>query len=322
MDMLEIGKVRIKNNLVLAPMAGVNYTSFRLLCKEAGAGLIYTQMYHADFICHKYNNQGKQAVFDFINIQEEERPVSIQLVGHNAENVLRAAKIIEEIADIIDINLGCCDTNIIKSGAGAFYAKNTDMITGLIRPLVKACKIPVTAKIRIGWDSQSINGVMVAQMLEKIGVSAVAVHGRVVTQKYGGKANLEVIKYIKQKLSIPVIGNGDVNNEMAAKNMLKKTGCDLVMIGRRAMGDPGFFTRCNNFLRGEEKEVISPIVLFEKFLDYYSIYDKDKSFSELRTHALWFSKRAGMGPKNRDMIMRAKDKKELEKAFGVTSTQK
>ncbi|MBT3408432.1 hypothetical protein HN415_07150 [Candidatus Woesearchaeota archaeon] len=313
--MIKIGNVIINKPFVLAPMAGVNCTSFRLLCKEAGAGLIYTQMYHADFLCHKYKIEGKQAIYDYINIQDNEKPVSIQLVGHDGVNMGKAAKIIEPIADIIDINFGCCDTNIIKSGAGAYFAKHIDKIESIVKPVIENTKKPVTAKIRIGYDPQSINGVKVAVMLGKMGIKALGVHGRVATQKYAGKANWQIIKHIKQKLSIPVIGNGDINNKKAGTDLLSQTGCDLAMIGRRTMGDPSIFTRCNNRFYNEDKPIPSTFELFEKFLKYYSKFDHDKSFSELRTHALWFSKRAKLGSSKRNELARAKDVQTIKKIF-------
>ena len=312
---MKIGNVNIENQMVLAPMAGVNCTSFRVMCKEAGAGLICTQMYHADFLVHKAQEDGIGAVHRYINIQGIEKPVSIQLIGHNPENMGPAAKIIEPIADIIDINLGCPDTNMIKSGAGAYFSRHIDEIESIVRPVIESVSKPVTAKIRIGYDSQHINGVKVAQMLEKTGVCAVTVHGRVATQKYAGKANWEIIRHIRQKLSIPVIGNGDIRNKKLATDMLKTTGCDMVMVGRRVMGDPYFFRRCLNRINNENIDIPSAEKQFREFIKYYEIFDHDKSFTELKTHALWFSKRARLGPKKRDQLIRAKDIPEIKKIF-------
>lgn len=304
-----IGDTEIPGIYALAPMAGVNCTAFRLLCKQAGAGLIYTQMYHADFICHKADKEGEDSVRRYINIQEAERPVSIQLVGHNPDTMVRAALIIQRIADIVDVNLGCCDTDIIKSGAGAHYMRHPEKIPGLFRPLIDHCKKPVTAKIRIGYDSHSINGVSMAAELEQLGIAAIAVHGRVATQKYSGKANWEIIMHIKQKLNIPVIGSGDVKSKSDANTLLARTGCDMVMIGRKAMGDPGIFARCT------DTEYPDNMECFRKFMDYYERFDNDKSFSELRTHALWFAKRLAMGPKARDQLSRAKDRQAIDAVF-------
>jgi tRNA-dihydrouridine synthase B len=308
--MITIGKVTIESPYALAPMAGVNCASFRLLCKECGAGLIYTQMYHSDFICHKLDTEGEEAVFSFINIQDKERPCAIQLIGHKPEKMLRAAKCIEKIADIIDINFGCSDDNMVKARSGAYFLKNTELMAPLVTSIVKSCKVPVTAKIRIGWDSHSINGVMVAQMLEKCGLAALAVHGRVATQGYSGSANWEIIRHIKAKLSIPVIGNGDVRSAKDAQEMFSRTGCDMVMIGRAAMGDPGIFARC-------QEQSADPKDMFSRFLDYHSMYDSTKRFSELRCHAIWFAKRCRLKPEQRSLVARAKNISELRRLFGL-----
>jgi tRNA-dihydrouridine synthase len=191
------------------------------------------------------------------------------------------------------------------------YSKHPDEMEPIVRAVVDAVEKPVSAKIRIGWDSQSINGVKVAKDLEDWGASAVAVHGRTTVQKYAGKANWEIIKHIKSKLKIPVIGNGDIKNVKAGMDLLNRTGCDLGMIGRRTIGDPNFFTRLNNKYFGRDDLFEDARESFLKFAKYYKKYDKNKSFSELRTHALWFSKRAALGPKARDKICRTKSIKEL-----------
>ncbi len=306
---IRIGKVGIGKPFALAPMAGVNCAGFRLLCREYGAGLIYTQMYHCDFMVHKLENEGIEALLKFLNIDDRERPVAIQLIGSRPENMLKAALAVEKKADIIDINLGCSDPAIIRSGSGAYFTKHPEKIKDIVMPLVKKCSVPITAKIRIGYDPQSINGVRVAQELEEMGISAVAVHGRVAVQKFAGKANWEIIKHIKQKLSIPVIGNGDVRSSADAEEMFKRTGCDIVMIGRRAMGDPGIFARCQN------KDAPAPAEIFRKFFDYYSRFDHNKSFNELKTHAVWSARRARLGPKKRNLMMRARTPQRILEIF-------
>ncbi len=330
---LRIGDVDIENPFVLAPMAGVNCAAFRRMCREEGAALIYTQMYHCDFLLHKLETEGRSAVFDFINIQMEERPVSVQLVGNSPENMAKAAGLVEEVADIIDINFGCCDTNIIKAECGGYFTKNIDLMVRVAESVVAAVEKPVTAKIRIGWDSQSINGVEAALRLQDCGISGLAVHGRTVKQKYGGKANWQIIKQIKQKLEIPVIGNGDVNNAGRAMEMMDVTKCDFVMVGRRTKGDPGFFGRClrkyngsgdfygSDSLNGTSNkdgsfvEVKDAKELYPRFLDYYGRLDNDKSFTEIKAHSMWFAKRACLGPKKRERIAFARTKGELEEIF-------
>ncbi|MFW6013609.1 MAG: tRNA dihydrouridine synthase [Candidatus Nanoarchaeia archaeon] len=311
----KIGNVVLENPFVLAPMAGVNCSAFRLMCRESGAALIYTQMYHSDFLLHKLNNDGKKSIFELINIQEKEKPVTVQLIGNNPKNIAKAAKIVEEVADIIDINFGCCDPNMLKAQCGGFFSKESVKMKNIIEETVKAVSIPVTAKIRIGWDSQSINGVETAQLLENSGVKAIAVHGRTVKQKYGGKANWQIIKQIKEKLSIPVIGNGDVNNAMKAMQMLNFTGCDMVMIGRRTKGEPEFFKRCLRKYENEEPKIQNANEQFLKFLGYYEKLDKNKSFTEIKAHAMWFAKRANLGPRLREKIAKAQTIEEVKGQF-------
>ncbi len=313
--MLKIDDIRIDSPLILAPMAGVNCTAFRLMCREAGAGMVFTQMYHCDFLTHKLEKDGRNAVLDFVNILPEERPVALQLIGNDPARMIESARIFEKKADMIDINLSCPDKNMIEARCGGYYSHHPEKIDELVRPIAEEVKTPVSAKIRIGWDSQSINGVSVAQGLEKMGVAAISIHGRTVEQKFRGQANWEILRHIKEKLSIPVIGNGDVRNAAKAVEMKNRTGCDFVMIGRRAMGDPGFFTRCNNRLHDDEIKVPDGKEMFLKFLQYYQRYDNSKSFNELRTHALWFAKRAGLGAMARKSMSAMQDIESLKAMF-------
>lgn len=313
--MTQIGDIELENPFILAPMAGVNSTSHRLLCKEYGASLVYTQMYHCEFLLHKLNEEGRQAVFDYINIQEKERPVAIQLVGSSPEKMAQSAKLIEGIADIIDVNCGCCDPGMLNSKSGGYLAKDLQLMECIVKAVVEAVKKPVTAKIRIGWDSQNINGVEAARILEGCGVKALAVHGRTVKQKYGGKANWQIIKQIKDKISVPVIGNGDVRNAQKAIDMKNQTGCDAVMIGRRTKGDPTFFSRCIRKYYNQDIPIPRPGEVFRQFLDYYAKYDNNKSFTEIKAHAMWYGKRANIGPKKRENIAFAKTIEEIKNIF-------
>ncbi len=318
---MDIAGINIESPFVLAPLAGVNCAAFRIMCKEQGAGLVYTQMYHSGFLKHKLDSEGFGSIRRFINIHDAERPVSIQIVGHDPDEMALAAKTIEPIADLIDINFGCPDDNMIKAGAGSWFLKYPEKMIELTKKVVDSVKKPVTVKIRIGWDSQNINGVKCAAELEKTGIAGIAVHGRTAVQKYAGKANWEIIKHIKSRLSIPVIGNGDAKNAGKAIEMLKRTGCDSVMIGRRAIGDPGFFRRCSIKYKGNtsHETITPPKELFLRFAEYYKRYDKNKSFTELRTHALWFSKRAALGSRNRAKIADAKTIDEIMKIWDNTS---
>ena len=184
---MKIGNVEILNPFVLAPMAAINCTSFRLLCKEHGAGLIYTQMIDTD----KMIGKTKDEIKSYLNIRDDERPVSVQLVGSNSERLAKTAKLVEDFADIIDINMGCILPDYLIRGCGASLLKDLNKIEEIVTAVVNATKKPVTVKIRIGWDSQSINAVRVAKLLDSCGVSAIAIHGRTAEQKYGGEGKLD-----------------------------------------------------------------------------------------------------------------------------------
>lgn len=274
---MKIKNVNIKNQFVLAPMAAVNCTSFRMLCKENNVGLIYTQMYDADLICQKTPKEVK----DFLNIQGFERPVTIQLIGSNEKNIVKAAKLIEPIADIIDFNIGCILSDYLDKNCGGALLNDLEKLEKIVNSLVKSVKKPVTCKIRIGYDAQNINAVKVCQMLEKRGVSAIAIHGRTVEQKYAKKVNWTIMKQVKEKLSIPVIASGDVKSYNEGLELLKKTGCDFVMIGREAQHAPWIFDK--DFVVTNEN-IVKQIL---KFLELYQKYEKRQSQNEINQHVYW-----------------------------------
>ncbi len=227
---MRIGTVEIPNRFVLAPLAGISCTAFRMLCKENGAGLIYTQMIDTVLISGKTQNDVKQ----FLNIQEMERPVTVQLIGSEKNALIKAVQAVEEFADIIDLNVGCIEDDYLKKGCGAALLKDLSKLEALLKAMVDTTEKPVSAKIRIGWDNQHINGVAVAQLAENAGVSALCIHGRTADQGYAGKVNWTIMRQIKEKIKIPVIANGDVTSYNSGLSLLLKTGCDLVMIGRQA----------------------------------------------------------------------------------------
>jgi len=277
---MKIGKLKLQNNLILAPMHGANCNAFRLQCKKHGAGLVFTSMIHPDSIFQEKNR---------IDIIKEEKPVAAQLVGKDPQKMSDAAKILEEKADIIDINLGCPDRKELANKSGAFLIKHPEQFVKMISKVVSSVNCPVTAKIRIGWDENSINAVEVSKSLEDLGVDAITVHGRTRKQGYTGKADWKVIKEVKEKIDIPVIGNGDVWNYQNYTAMLEKTKVDFVMIGRAAIGNPTVFEDC---LQGKEtsKTLQNANKLFSEFLGYYKKYSPRDIFSEIRQHAMWFVK--------------------------------
>ncbi len=244
--MWKIGNVKIKNRIVMAPMAGISNTSYRKIIKEMGAGLIFAEMVSDKAITHS-----NEKTFDLLKMSEEERPIAQQIFGSDIDSFVEAAKIIEEKMhpDIIDINMGCPVPKVaVKAQAGSALLKNPDKIYEIVKAVVEAVSIPVTVKIRSGWDEKSINAVEVAKKCEEAGASAITVHARTRSQGYSGKADWNIIKLVKETVSIPVIGNGDVTTPELAKKMLDETNCDAVMIGRGILGNPWLIRDCVSYL--------------------------------------------------------------------------
>lgn len=288
-----IGKVKISNRIVFAPMAGISNISYRQIIKEMSAGLIYSEMISTLGI--KYN--GKKTI-DLINFEETERPISIQIFGSDIDSFVSAAKYIEENfhPDIIDINMGCPVPKVaIKSQAGSALLKSPDKIYEIVKSVVDNTNTPITVKIRSGWDKDTINAVEVAKKIELAGASAIAVHPRTRSQGYSGTADWNVIKEVKENVNIPVIGNGDINTIYEAKRMLKETKCDAVMIGRATLGNPWFIKECVEYI--EKNKIIdkpTPIEKIDMILKHYNLlkkYTNEKTaLLEIRTHALWYIK--------------------------------
>ena len=270
---MNIGTVNIPNRFALAPLAGINCTAFRMLCKENGAGLIYTQMIDAELISGKTSEEVRQ----FLNIQEMERPVSVQLIGNEKNVLIKTIHAVEKFADIIDLNVGCIEEDYLQKGCGAALLKDLPRLESIVRAMVEATEKPVTAKIRIGWDNQNINGVKVSQLIENAGAQAVCIHGRTADQGYAGKINWTIMKQVKEKLHIPVIANGDVMSYTDGLALIQKTGCDLVMIGREAQHCPWVF---------KEKPVnIKQQIL--RFIELYEKYETRQSAAEVADHVFW-----------------------------------
>lgn len=291
--MFEVGNVKIKNKVVFAPMAGVSNISFRTIIKEMGAGLIYSEMISTMGI--KY---GSQKTIDLINFNETERPISIQIFGNDVDSFVEAAKYIEDNyhPDIIDINMGCPVPKIaLKSQAGSALLKNPDKIYEIVKKVVENTNTPISVKIRSGWDENSINAVEVAQKIEQAGASLIAIHARTRSQGYSGKANWDIIKQVKENVSIPVIGNGDIKTIYDAKKMLDETKCDAIMIGRATLGNPWFIKECVEYI--ENNKIIDPptntekIDMIEHHYELLKKYTSEKqALLEIRMHALWYIK--------------------------------
>jgi len=270
---MKIGTVELPNRFVLAPLAGISCTAFRMLCKENGAGLIYTQMIDAALISSKTPEEVK----NYLNIQDMERPVTVQLIGDDKNILVRAVRAVESFADIIDLNVGCIETDYLQKRCGAALIQDLPRLEHIMRAMVKATEKPVTAKIRIGWDNQHINGVTIAQLIEKTGAVGLCIHGRTADQGYAGKINWTIMKQIKEKIQIPVIANGDVTSYREGLLLLQKTGCDLVMIGREAQHRPWVFQ--------EPPVDIKQQIL--RFIDLYEQYESRQEPAEVADHVYW-----------------------------------
>ena len=261
--MWNIGSVELENPCVLAPMAGVTDLPFRGLCKEQGAGLICTEMVSAKAI--SFHNKNTKALME---INPKEHPVSLQLFGNEPELMAEVARSIEEQPfDILDINMGCPVPKVVNNGEGSALLKDPALIGKIVREISHAIKKPVTAKIRIGFEGYDVDPVEIAKIIEDAGGAAVAVHGRTRQQYYAGEANWEVIGRIKDAVSIPVIGNGDVDSPLKAEKMMKDTGCDGIMIGRAVRGNPWIFREMNHYFEtGELLEKPDPKEIREMIL--------------------------------------------------------
>lgn len=243
---MQIGNIRLSAPVALAPMAGITDMPFRIICKELGCGLVVSEMVSAKGLLYK-----NVKTFDMLRIAQEERPAAIQLFGSNPMELARAAKIVEaDGADIIDFNMGCPVPKIVNNGEGSALMKNPQLVYEILARMADSVKIPVTVKIRAGWDEKNINAPEIALLAEKAGVAAIAVHGRTREQYYNGKADWNVIKKVKETVKIPVFGNGDILTAADGLRMLKETGCDGLMIGRGADGNPWIFTEIINALNG------------------------------------------------------------------------
>lgn len=288
---MQIGSLKLENNVFLAPMAGITDRPFRMLCHEMGSGLVYSEMVSAKGIY--YNNENTKQLLD---IGEEEMPAALQLFGSEPEIMGAMGKKIEGInAGIIDINMGCPVPKVVKNGEGSALMKTPELAGRIIKALVKMQKKPVTIKIRKGFDDTCINAVEMAQIAEENGASAVAVHGRTREQYYSGKADWDIIKKVKKAVSIPVIGNGDIFKPQDAADMLEYTGCDAVMIARGAQGNPWIFKRTiayleNGILLDEPtpQEKVSMALRHARMLiDYKGEF---VGVRQMRAHMAWYIK--------------------------------
>ena len=311
---LKIGDVELENNLILAPMAGVTDKPFRIICKKFGPGLVCTEMGSSRAMFH--NDQKTKRLFD---TEGEKRPVSFQIFGSDEETLAYATKYVSGFADIIDFNMGCPAPKVVKNGDGSRLLLDLPKAKKMIETVVNNSSVPVTLKFRTGWDKEHIVATEVAKIAEECGVSAITIHGRTRSEYYSGKANLEIIRKVKESVNIPVIGNGDVVDEISAKEMLEKTGVDGIMIGRGSFGNPWIFREIKYYLEtGEFLDKPKNTEKLEIIKEHINLAVEQKgeiAIKELRKHIAWYVKGLKNSSEFRNNINKIETKEELEKAL-------
>lgn len=312
--MFKIGNVTIENRIVMAPMAGITNVAFRKIIKTFGAGLVYSEMISDKALC--YRNPKTLAM---LQVDEGEHPMSIQVFGGDRDSIVEAATFIDTYSncDIIDINMGCPVNKVLKADAGSKLLLYPEKIYDIVKGVVENVKKPVTVKIRSGFDNEHINAVEVAKIIEKAGASAIAIHGRTRSQMYEGKADWQIIKQVKETVSIPVIGNGDIKSVVDAKRMLEETGVDAIMVGRAALGNPWLIKQLVDVLeKGEEarepsyEEKLAQCLAHAKQL--LEIEPEKVAMTQMRGHAPWYIKGMPSSAKAKDQLSKINTYQELE----------
>ncbi len=313
MKHLKIGNIELENRYILGPMAGVTDLPFRLLCREQGAGLLCMEMVSAKAIY--YNNRNTESLLE---IHPDEKPVSLQFFGSDPKIMSEMAKRIEERPfAILDINMGCPVPKVVKNGEGSALMKNPKLVYEIVSAIVKAIDKPVTVKIRKGFDDDHVNAVEIAKIIEEAGAAAVAVHGRTREQYYSGKADWDIIRQVKDAVSIPVIGNGDVTSPQKADELVKQTGCDGIMIARGAQGNPWIFSEMIHWEetgelppRPDKDEVREMMLRHARLqLEYKGEFS---GIREMRKHVAWYTKGLKGAARLREKVNAVESLEELE----------
>lgn len=300
---MKIGNIEIENCLALGPMAGVTDLPFRLICKELGCGLLYTEMINAKALCYDDKNTKKM-----LNILDEEHPVAVQIFGSEPEFMGKAAQILNDYPnEILDINMGCPAPKVVKNGDGSALMRNPKLAGQVLDQVVKNSKKPVTLKIRKGWDDNSVNALEIAKIAEDCGICAITIHGRTREQYYSGQADWDIIGEVKSQISIPVIGNGDVTSVEDAIRIKDHTGCDAIMIGRGAQGNPWIFKRIDHYMK--TGQLLDPPSKDEKIdiaIKHMDLAIKEHgeyvAVREMRKHIGWYLKGMKHSARFRDQI--------------------
>ena len=311
---IKIGNVELGNNLILAPMAGVTNLPFRIICEKFEPGMVCTEMVSSKAIF--YNDQKTRRL---LNTEGEKRPISFQIFGSDEETMGYTAKYMSKIADIIDINMGCPAPKVVKNGDGSKLLLDLEKAKRIMKVVVENSSVPVTVKIRKGWDKENIVAVQVAKIAEEVGISAITIHGRTRSEFYTGKADWDIIKKVKDSVKIPVIGNGDIVDEETAYQMFEKTGVDGIMIGRGSFGNPWIFRNIKHFLITGEK-LPSPtnserLNIIKEHIELAVEEKGEMAIKELRKHIAWYTKNLKNSSEFRNSINMIETKEQLIKTL-------
>lgn len=311
---LKIGNVELDNNILLAPMAGITDLPFRTICKRYNPGLVYTEMVSSKAIFHDDSKTKK-----LLNIQGEKRPIAVQIFGSDVQSMQYATKYINGIADIIDINMGCPAPKVVKNGDGSKLLTNLELARRIMETVVNASNVPVTIKIRKGWNNNNIVATEIAKIAEEVGISAITIHGRTREEYYSGNCDLDIIKKVKESVKIPVIGNGDITDVKKAQKMFEYTNVDGIMIGRAALGNPWIFKNIISSLKNI-KDNNTPYIttkeeILNTILEHLRMVIEEKGeligIREMRKHISWYTKGLKESSKFRVKINQIEDRKEL-----------